>query len=357
VRSEPSSCEAIRVGIAGQGRSGYDLHAMWLKQAPQYRIVAVADQLPERRRDAEREFGAATYRDYRPLLKAGGFDLFVNALPSPLHTPVTIEALRAGYHVVCEKPFAVNVRDVDRMAAEAKRAKRLLAPFQNNRLQPFVTTMMEVVRSGVLGEILHVRSNCGGVLFNTGPHAVDIALLFYEEGVIPEVSCQMRFKNELGGDAEDLCALTLHTSDGPIVEIHLTAYAAYPPDDMFTVSGTRGSLAGGPQALRWKYYDAKRAPKQRRWRKWSVARAYPRETLPWVEKSWTIDAEIAAGATTGYTLPSFQFGVRMFYDNLSGVLRHGDKLLATLPQVRRQIAVIEESHRQNAVAARRARGG
>ena len=75
----------IRVGIAGQGRSGYGIHAEWLKKAEGlYRITAVADQLEERRTDAEMEFGAKSYPDWRDLLKAGEFDLFINALPSPL---------------------------------------------------------------------------------------------------------------------------------------------------------------------------------------------------------------------------------------------------------------------------------
>lgn len=366
-----NSQNTIRVAIAGQGRSGYGIHANWLKTVPeQYRIVAVADEMTERRRDAEREFGARAYRDYRQLLAAGGFDLFVNALPTPLHVPGTIEALRTGYHVVCEKPLAGSVGEIDRMTDAARKAKRILAPFQNNRLQPFFLKMMEVINSGVLGEILHVRShwggfarrwdwqtlqrNCGGALFNTGPHAVDQALQIIGGKAVPEVFCRMRFKNKLGGDAEDLCALTLNVRNGPIVEIHLTGYQAYPPADMYTVSGTLGSLAGGAHALRWKYYDPKKAPKQKMW-KWSVDRQYPSETLPWVEQSWGVDPELAKGAKSGYTLSSFQSAVRLFYDNIHGAVLRGEGLLITMPQVRRQIAVIEECHRQNRAAARQAR--
>ncbi len=362
--------EVIRVAIVGQGRSGYGIHANWLKMVPQqYRIVAVADKLPERRREAELEFGARAYGDYRQLLAAGGFELLVNALPTPLHGPGTLAALRAGYHVVCEKPFAGSVREVDRMADAARQAQRLLAPFQNNRLQPFFLKMMEVVQSGVLGEILHVRShwggfarrwdwqtlqrNRGGVLFNTGPHAVDHALQFIDAKVTPEVFCRMRFKNKLGGDAEDLCALTLNVHNGPIIEIHLTGYLAYPPADMYTVSGTLGSLAGGAQALRWKYYNPRQAPQQKMWQ-WSVDRQYPSENLPWVEQSWNVDPVLAKGAKSGYTLRSFQSGVRLYYDNIYRVLRQGAPLLITVPQVRRQIAVIAESHRQNRAAARAA---
>lgn len=361
----------IRVAIAGQGRSGYDIHARWLKQVPeQYRIVSVADAMPERRRQAEREFGAKAYRDWKPMIEAGGFDLLVNALPTVFHTPATIAALQAGCDVVCEKPMAGSIRDFDRMTAAARKAKRLLAPFQNNRLQPFFFKMMEVVQSGVLGEILHVRShwgdfrrrwdwqtlqkNLGGVLYNTGPHAVDQALCFFDPKITPEVFCQMRFRHRLGGDAEDLCDVTLHAGNGPIVEVHLTSYQAYPPADMYTVAGTLGSLAGGAHALHWKYYDPHKAPKQKMWG-WSVDRKYPSETLPWVEESWSVDTDQAKGSKSGYTLPSFQSGVGLFYRNVAAALHYGEPLLITTAQVRRQIAVIEECHRQNRAAARRAR--
>lgn len=367
------SREPIRVAIAGQGRSGYLVHANWLRRAsPQYHIVAVADEIAERRGDAERELGARAYADYRQLIDNGGFDLMVNALPTSLHTSATVEALLAGFHVVCEKPVAISVCEFDRMTAAAREAGRLLFPFQNNRFQPFVTKMMEIIRSGALGEILHVRShwggfarrwdwqtlqsNHGGLLFNTGPHAVDIALLFFDETVTPEVFCKMQFKNRMGGDAEDLCALTLSVDDGPIVEIHLTSYLAYPPVDMFLVSGTLGSLAGGSHTLRWKYYDPSQAPKQAMWEKWSVDRRYPEEVLPWTEASWILDPNIAnGGATSGYTLISFQRCVQLFYENVYDAIRDGSPLHVTLPQVRRQIAVLEEGHRQNRRASRLAR--
>jgi scyllo-inositol 2-dehydrogenase (NADP+) len=57
--------EIIRVGIAGQGRSGHDIHAEWLGKAKdRYRVVSVADQIAGRRADAERELGARAYTDY-----------------------------------------------------------------------------------------------------------------------------------------------------------------------------------------------------------------------------------------------------------------------------------------------------
>ena len=353
----------IRVGIAGQGRSGYNIHARCLRNiTDKYVIAAAADQLAERRRDAENKFGARAYADYSDLIRAGGFDLFVNALPSPLHVPATIQALKAGYHVVCEKPMAKSLAEFDRMAAASKKTGRFIAPFQNNRLQPFFDKMTEIIKSGVLGEIIYIRSNwshfsrrwdwqtfqknMGGVLFNTGPHAIDQALMLFPADVKPEVFCRMECKNRMGGDANDFCALTIHGPGAPTIEINLSQYLAYPQEERYNISGTLGGLAGGETELRWKYYDPKKAPKQKFWTKWSVNRQYPHETLPWVEKICKLKPD-EAKKSVGYTLRSFPSGTERFYNNVYNALHGKEKLLITLPQVRRQIAILEEAHRQN----------
>lgn len=353
----------IRVGIAGQGRSGYNIHANCLKnKTDKFKIVAVADQMAERRRDAKNEFGAQVYEDYTGLIRGGNFDLLVNALPTPLHVKASIAAFKAGYHVVCEKPMAKSVADFDKMTTVAKKTGLLLAPFQNNRLQPFFYKMLEIVQSGVLGKIIYIRSmwshfcrrwdwqtfqkNCGGCLFNTGPHAIDQALMLFPFNVKPKVFCRMECHNTLGGDADDLCALTIYGAGAPTIEINISQYLAYPSKDRYTISGTLGGLTGGETELHWKYYDPKKAIKQKIWPKWSVNRQYPRESLPWEEQSWTIEAEQAKNAV-GYTLKSFPSGVEGFYDNIYNVLHGKDELIITLPQVRRQIAIIEECHRQN----------
>ncbi len=360
----------IRVGIAGQGRSGYCIHAVCLRDLPdRFKIAAVADQLEERRRVAEEKFGARTYPDYREMLRAGGIDLFVNALPTPLHVPGTIEALQAGCHVLCEKPMARSVADVDRMAAAASAAGRVLAPFQNNRFQPFFFKMQEVIASGVLGKIVSIRSdwgsfarrwdwqtfqcNWGGALLNTGPHAVDQALALLGWEVTPQVFCRMYCHNTLGGDADDLCVLTLHAPGAPLVEINLSAYRAYPQRHIYEVSGVLGGLTAGWDEVRWKYYDPAQAPRQEIWKPWSHNCSYPTETLPWVEQGWKLGDEEKSG-TRGYTLKSLPSGPAMIYANLYEVILGRAQLRVPLPQVRRQIAIIEECHRQNPLPVRQA---
>src|SRR5688572_18947871 len=111
----------INVAILGQGRSGFGIHARWLREAvEQYNVVAIADELPERQ-EAAAELGARAFTSYQDLLKdhALGIELVVNALPSHLHVPGTLAALSAGYHVLCEKPVATRTADFDAMVAAA----------------------------------------------------------------------------------------------------------------------------------------------------------------------------------------------------------------------------------------------
>jgi len=346
--------KVFRVGIAGQGRSGYDIHARWLREAPrQYKIVAVADGMPQRRRDAVEAFGCRAYRTHQELIHDEEIDLFINTLPSPLHPKATIQALKAGHHVVCEKPLAVKVKDFDAMVAAARKARKVFAPFQNSRFYPFFRKIQQVIASGKLGRILHIRLDWskfgrrwdwqtrqdlwGGNLNNTGPHPMDHAVMLFGEKM-PKVFCRMASGSGSTGDADDFCAVTLYGKDAPVVEVLVSSYQAYPQGDMYSVSGTLGGLAGGRAGLRWRTFDPKKAPKLRLLKGWSPDRRYCKEELPWVEKSWQPPKT---------KLDAFQLNSKAFYDNVYDVLTGKGKLVVTLAQVRRQVAVIEECHRQN----------
>ncbi|MBN1555411.1 MAG: Gfo/Idh/MocA family oxidoreductase [Phycisphaerae bacterium] len=348
----------LTVGILGQGRSGYDIHARWLRQAPkQYKITAVSDELPERRADAARELGARTYKDYRELLrKEKDLDLIVNALPSTGHPAGTIEALNLGHNVVCEKPLATKVADLDRMIAAAKKNRRLLAPFQNSRFAPYFTKTREVIASGVLGEILYIRSNWsgfsrrwdwqtlqknwGGSLNNTGPHPMDQAVMLFGEGKkMPNVFAKMISGPGSLGDADDLDVIILHGKGSPTIEVVLNSYQAFPQGDLINVSGSLGGLAAGQNGVTWKYYDPKKASRQKLHKKWSVNRQYVSEKIPWTEKFWKLPKQ--------YLEMGFPYMSMLFYNNIHDVLTGKGKLIVTPQQVRTQVAVIEECHRQN----------
>lgn len=348
------SQEFIRVGIAGFGRSGCDIHAKALSRFPEkFKIVAVADQLQERREDAARDYDCQVFADYEELIENSDFDLFINALPSYLHTQGTVQAFKAGKHVVCEKPLAASVKDFDKMVKAAKKTGKIFAPFQNYRFFELYQKIREILDSGVLGEILHVRLNFsgfgrrwdwqtlqkfgGGNLSNTGPHPLDQAVLFFDKKP-PKVFCRMRSIQPLGGDAEDFCALTLYRKNSPLVEVLLSSYLAYPQGEQYNISGSNGGLTGGPGGLKWKYFDPAAAPKQEFWKPWSIDRGYCKEELPWHEESWTPTVP----AENRFSEINYEF-----YKHWLDVFEKGATLIVKPKEVRRQIAVIEECRRQN----------
>jgi len=359
------SNKVIKVGIAGFGRSGFGIHANQIKNdGDRFQITAVADNLPERRKDAAEQFGCKVYEDYQELLDAGGFDLFINATPSRFHTDAVIAALDKGYHVLGEKPFAAKLADFDRIAAAAKKSGTVLYPFQNSRFFEFFAKMREIIASGILGEIIFIRSNWGGFarrwdwqtlqselggnLLNTGPHPVDQAVMLFGDDY-PEVFCKMVANHHpFPGDAQNFCALILHGKGRPTIEIMLNSFQAIPiGTDMYNVSGTRGGLAGGPSGLRWKYFKPEDAPAHELWEPWSFNRQYCSETLPWIEESCEFVDDTSRVTGTGGI-------VRALYTNLYDVLTKGVPQEITLDQVRRQVHVMEEAHKQNPLPTRTA---
>lgn len=355
----PMPDKQIRVAVLGQGRSGHDIHIKWLKgDAERYKIVAVADQLPERHATAI-ELGAKVFADYRDLLKDRDLklDFVVNALPSHLHPQGTIEILDAGYHVMCEKPAAITVADFDRMVAASKKASRKLLIFQNSRFNPGFVKLREILASGKLGKLVHARISYsgfarrwdwqasqnyqGGNLNNTGPHPLDMAVVLFGDRT-PEVFTKLVSENPFG-DAENFAAVTLHGKDAPTIEVVVSSVMAYPQGDQFNLSCTLGGLAGNTSSLKWKYFDPKSAPPhEARPTQWSENRTYNSEKLDWVEESWTDE--------TGIDL--FTQLSKRIYDNVHEVLTNGAEPIIQLAQVRRQVAILEEAHRQNPLPKR-----
>jgi len=341
----------IRVAILGQGRSGYDIHARHLARDRRYTIVAVAEPLADRREQAEREFGAQTYEDYRDLIRRDDLDLVVNAAPSHLHVPISLEVLAAGHNVLCEKPLARRAAEVDQLIAASRRAGKLLAIFQQSRFAPYFEQVGKVIRSGVLGRIVMIKvaangfgrrwdwqtlQECnGGNLLNTGPHPLDQALQLFGPGM-PTITCLMDRANTFG-DADDHVKLLLSGEGRPTIDLEISSCCAYPLY-AYQVYGTRGGLSGTTTEIAWKYFDPRRAPRQTLLREPLAGRAYCRETLKWTERKWTVPKGKA---------DLFSYMSRQFYSHLHKTLTEGAPLVITPEQVRQQIAVIEECHRQN----------
>ncbi|HML45997.1 MAG TPA: Gfo/Idh/MocA family oxidoreductase [Clostridia bacterium] len=348
--------KSVKLAILGQGRSGWSIHgAHLLKDTERFQVVAVVDALPERRAKAAEAFGCDTYEDYTALFGRTDIDLVINALPSFLHPPVTIDLLEHGFNVLTEKPMARTAAQVDAMIDASVRSGKKLAVFQQSRFVPYFLKVKEVIASGKLGRIVQIsisfdgyarrwdwqclQENTGGNLYNTGPHPLDQALnLLDDVEHMPTVFCKMD-RALTYGDAEDYVKLILTAPGKPLIDLSISSCNAY-PTGIYNVQGTRGGLSGDAKSLKWRYFDPEKAQAQHLIRTPLTTAdgepAYCVETLPWQEESWSAQEHETA----------FNSAVRVFYDGLYAHLVH-DEPLSVTPQVRQQIAVAELCHRMN----------
>ena len=341
----PQGNTPIRVGIAGLGRSGWNIHAKTIEALPDhFTVAAVSDPDANRRAEAEQRFGCKHYDEFEALIADDDLELIVVASPNRLHAEHTMAALQAGKHVLCEKPFAMSAEEADRVIAVSNETGKLVAPFQNRRFEPPFQKVKQVIDSGLLGRIVMIRMTAhgfkrrwdwqtlkkfgGGTLNNTGPHFLDQALELFGDGE-PNVFCQMDCALTLG-DAEDHVKVVLHGEGHPTVEVEMSDACPF-GQDRFLVMGTRGGLRGTGE-LEWKWIDPSELPEREVDTDPTPDRSYNKEELTWHSDSWQPDN---ANAT-----PMAQ----QLYGNVFDAVRKGEPLIVTPEQVRRQIAVIEQCH-------------
>src|SRR5258708_3468325 len=154
---------APKVGVAliGYGAIARG-HAESVSAISGLEMQAVCDISPERRELAARDLGVKTYSTADELLRDPDIELVVVGTPPSVHADPVVAALRAGKHVVCEKPFAITVDEVDRMIDAAAVHHHVLTVYQSRRWDPDYLAMREAARSGRIGELFYMESFIGG---------------------------------------------------------------------------------------------------------------------------------------------------------------------------------------------------
>jgi predicted dehydrogenase len=199
----PSQNRPIRIGVLGAARITPMALLRPARSVPDVSVVAVAARDPARARKFAGKHGLARIHEgYEALLADPEIDAVYNPLPNGLHCEWTIRALRAGKHVLCEKPIAANAEEAERMAEAATETGLVLAEAFHWRYHPLAERMKEVIASGELGEIRHVETRfcipfllpgdirynlalAGGATMDVGSYSVSIARFL--AGAEPEV--------------------------------------------------------------------------------------------------------------------------------------------------------------------------
>ena len=151
----------VNIGIIGCGGIANGKHMPSLKKIPNVRMIAFCDVVPEKAEKAAKEYGtpdAKVYTDYKELLKDPAIEVVHVLTPNREHADISIDALYAGKHVMCEKPMAKTAADARRMVEAAKATGKKLTIGYQNRQSGASLYAKDYIDTGALGEIYY--ANC-----------------------------------------------------------------------------------------------------------------------------------------------------------------------------------------------------
>lgn len=190
--------EKVRIGIIGCGGIANGKHMPALSRMKDAEMVAFCDIIEERAKEAAEKYGvegAKVYTDYKELLKDETIDAVHVLTPNREHSFITVDALHAGKHVMCEKPMAINSAEAKKMVDAAKETGKILTIGYQNRCRPDSLYLKRACENGDLGDIYFAKAHAirrravptwgvflneyeqgGGPLIDIGTHALDLTL-------------------------------------------------------------------------------------------------------------------------------------------------------------------------------------
>lgn len=189
----------LKIGFIGCGGIANGKHFPGMQQQSEFvDMVAFCDLVPERAEEAAKEYGTAdakVYTDYHELLADPSIDAVHVLTPNIAHCEITVAALEAGKHVLCEKPMAATEADAKKMLEARDKSGKLLTIGYQYRHFPINQIAKEVVDDGWLGDVYYAEATYlrrrgvptwgvftdkskqgGGPLIDIGTHALDLTL-------------------------------------------------------------------------------------------------------------------------------------------------------------------------------------
>lgn len=153
------SSSPIRIGVLGAAAIVPAALTNPAHSITEAQVVAIAARDPKRAEAFARKHGIPRiYQTYKDLLDDPDIDAIYNPLPNSLHAEWTIRALKAGKHVLCEKPFASNAPEAEEMATVARDTALVLSEAFAYRYHPLTAKVKEIIASGELGKIQHIEA-------------------------------------------------------------------------------------------------------------------------------------------------------------------------------------------------------
>ena len=319
--------QTIRVGIAGFGMSAQIFHAPFLAADGRYEITKFFLRSGEK---SKAEYpNAEIVRSFEELL-TDDIDLVVLSVPNPLHYELAKQALRAGKHVVVEKPITRTALEAQELCDLAKKQGKLLTVYQCRRFDGDFRTVQQIVESGKLGEVVDYTGHFDrywwgtsnkawktsgapgiNILYDLGVHIIDQAYTLF--GMPKAVYADFQRQRQQTKASFDQFTVTLYydthhatLSAGEIVAL---------PGPRYAVHGRKGSFLKYGQDVQEAALIAGRRPKDDL--NWGV-------DVP--ENYGTLKLMGEQGASTMEQVPTAIGNYGLFYDNLYHAITEGAEL-------------------------------
>jgi predicted dehydrogenase len=253
---------SLRVGIIGFGRIGNE-HAGWLRRAKNAEPIAADDVTPERRAKAKSQ-GLKTYEHIDEMLADRQIDAILVSTPTAMHFDHAEAALRAGKHLMVEKPMTLDLLHAEKLVELAKQNGRVISVFHNRRWDIDYLTVKSAIDSGLFGKVINIESRLGqwsscvgpaarewhpswrneasyggGGLYDWGSHFVDQIWQLMLPARPVRVFAQLR-GNVWSKDCDDFARVCIDFDNGAVamVEINTTTTKPLP---RWQIDGTGGS--------------------------------------------------------------------------------------------------------------------
>jgi predicted dehydrogenase len=250
----------VRFAVVGCGTAANHIHLPALRAAGAEVTVFASRSVGSAEATCAAWGAGVVEARWEDAVERADVDAVVIATPNAQHHAVAMAALRAGKHVLVDKPMACTVAEADEMVAQAHAAGRVLVPFQNTRFAAPFAAAAQQVREGGIGEVTGFRvafghagpqawapkatwfferaAAGGGCLMDLGVHAVDLVRAVTGDDLTHVAALLNGQVGEVEADAQ----LLVRTGRGAIGSIHASWSARPGPDHQLTVAGTDGTL-------------------------------------------------------------------------------------------------------------------
>jgi predicted dehydrogenase len=302
----------IGCGLVGVKRS---------KQLASFNLVAVHDIDPTRSAAISESTGAKIFGDWKDIINNPGVDAVIVATRHDMLAPISLAAIRAGKHVLVEKPAAMNIEQIKEMITAAEEHNVLVRVGFNHRYHPSIIKAREMIDEGSIGDITYIRSQyghggrigydrewradpalaAGGELVEQGIHTIDLAHYFL--GAFEEIGgyAGTYFWNQ---ELDDNAFVMLKTIDNRIASLHVSC-TQWKNTFSFEIGGTKGKieingLGGSYGTERLTYYRVRPEmgpPDTTIWE-------YPQEDRSWETEMYEFECDISKNRIPAANLES-----------------------------------------------------